>query len=155
MPPASRFAEVARIRSRKSLLEIALNYHDLGTFDIEEPKAKVSLRAGGSNVEDFLALLPKSEGESAATQIGLAISRGTIQLDDTIAGRQWLLSGVNFDLLWTAAADQPKTGKLSASRCTPSGVSGPPIRLSSRRNSPGFRRPMENARSAPARRKLR
>ncbi|HZN34476.1 MAG TPA: hypothetical protein VFB80_11680, partial [Pirellulaceae bacterium] len=107
-------AEVARVRSRKTLLEIALNYHDLGTFDIEEPKARLSLRAGGSNAEDFLALLPKSEGESPATQIGLAISRGQIQLDDTIAGRQWLLSDVTFDLLWTAAADQPKTGKLSA-----------------------------------------
>lgn len=119
-------AEVARVSSRKTLLEIALNYHDLGTFDIADPKAKVVLRADGSNVEDFLALLPKSEGESPPTQIGLALSRGTIELDDTIAGRQWLLSGVTLDVLWTAAADQPKTGKLSAAFAPAAGAGAPP-----------------------------
>ena len=33
-------AQVARVSSRKTLLEIALNYHDLGTFDVESPQAR-------------------------------------------------------------------------------------------------------------------
>src|SRR3954467_827728 len=54
-------AEVPLIKSRKSLLAIALNYGDLGTFDVDQPKARIVLRKGGSNVEDFLAKLPKSK----------------------------------------------------------------------------------------------
>jgi hypothetical protein len=107
-------AEAASVRSRKTLLQLALSPQDLGTFDIEELKARIVLREGGSNIEDFQALLPKSQGDSPPTQIGLAISKGAIELEDAIAGRQWLLSHVGVDLLWTAAADQPKTGMLSA-----------------------------------------
>src|SRR5205814_2006199 len=48
-------AEVPLIKSRKTLLAIALNSRDVGTFEVDQPKAKVVLRADGSNVEDFVA----------------------------------------------------------------------------------------------------
>jgi translocation and assembly module TamB len=114
-PAGQPLAEVASIKSRKSLLEIALNRSDLGVFDVVDPKATITLRAAGSNVEDLLAVLPKSESQSGQpVGIGLQLVNGTIALDDQIAGRQWQLEGVALDLHWTAAASQPKTGKLAA-----------------------------------------
>ncbi len=121
-------AQIARVKSRKTLLAIALCPQDLGTFDIEQPQARVALRDTGSNVEEFLTLLPESKQDSPRTQIGLAVTGGTIEIDDQIAGKQWLLSRVNLDLLWTAAADQPKTGKLSCAIANASGAVGNALR---------------------------
>src|SRR5262245_61204099 len=61
-------AEVTLIKSRKPLLAIALNPSNVGTFDIDQPRAKIVLRQDGSNVEDLLAKLPKSQGKPQATK---------------------------------------------------------------------------------------
>ena len=47
-------AEVAAVRGDKSLWALAMNHHDLGQFDIEQPNVHVVLRDDGSNLEDFL-----------------------------------------------------------------------------------------------------
>src|SRR5262245_39671495 len=122
-------AEVPQVRSHKTLWQLATGYPDFGTFEITEPRANVVLRQDGSNIEDFLARLPKdkSGGKGGApVKIGLMLTRGTIGLDDTVAGRQWSLENVNLDLSWPTANDQPKSGKLTATvsrSLTPSGTS--------------------------------
>jgi hypothetical protein len=114
--------EVPQVRSHKTLSQLATGYPDLGTFEITEPRANIVLRQDGSNVEDFLAKLPQDESGGkggAPIKIGLLLTRGTIGLDDTVAGRQWELENVNLDLTWATANDQPKSGKVTA------GVSSP------------------------------
>ena len=67
-------AEVPQVRSHKTLWQLAAGYPDLGTFEITEPRANVILREDGSNVEDFLAKLPKDESKGkggAPIKIGL------------------------------------------------------------------------------------
>jgi translocation and assembly module TamB len=120
-------ADVALVRSQKTLLELASGYPDLGTFEIIEPRASVVLRQDGSNIEDFLAKLPKDEsdgGGGAPVTIGLVLTRGTVGLDDTVAGRQWSLENVNLDLAWPTANDQPKSGKLTATVSSPAVPAG-------------------------------
>ena len=60
-PAGQPLAEVPLIRSRKTLLSIAAGSSDVGVFDVEEPRLKIVLRADGSNAEDLLAKLPKSQ----------------------------------------------------------------------------------------------
>jgi translocation and assembly module TamB len=111
-------AEIPRLRSQKSLFALATGYPNLGTFELESPRVRIELRADGSNVEDLLAALasPDDQQDSSNTAIGvgLVVTGGSIELDDRIAGRTWLLDQVNADLAWPAAADQLKTGKLEA-----------------------------------------
>jgi len=110
-------AEAPLVRSHRTLWQLATGYPDLGTFEITEPRANVVLRQDGSNIEDFLAKLPQDESDgkgSPPMKIGLVLTRGTIGLDDAVAGRQWSLENVNLDLTWPTAIDQPKSGKLTA-----------------------------------------
>jgi len=86
-------AEITRIRSHKTLLALAAGYPDLGTFAVEEPRVKLVLRPDGSNVEDLLAKLPKSEssnkpGKPSNVGVGLALTKGMVDLDDQVAGRR-------------------------------------------------------------------
>src|SRR5437879_4512631 len=57
-------AQLPVVRGTKSLLQIALNSRDLGTFEVDDPKVAVVLRRDGSNVEDLLAKLPKSQSKA-------------------------------------------------------------------------------------------
>lgn len=111
-------AEVSLIKSHKPLLAIALNSSNVGTFDIDQPRAKIVLRQDGSNVEDLLAKLPKSPGKPRAKSsnvgFGLALTSGSVEFDDQVAGRQWQVENLVVELTSPATADQPKSGKLSA-----------------------------------------
>ena len=115
-PDGQPLAEVKTIRTQKTLLELAGNYQDLGTIEVTEPRAKVILRPDGTNIEDFVAKLPKSKDDKAQAPIGftVVVTNGAVEFDDRIAGRQWSLDNLHVDLAWPAAADQPKAGKLSA-----------------------------------------
>ena len=55
------------------------------------------------------------EGKAAAQipAFSLALTRGTIQLEDQVAGHRWELAGVQLDADFPKA-DGPRTGKLSA-----------------------------------------
>ena len=67
------------------------------------------LRADGSDIEDLIAQFakefPPRDANSAAAipAFSLALTRGTIQLEDQVAGQRWELAGVQLD------ADFPKT----------------------------------------------
>ncbi len=111
-------AEVAELKSDKALYELALSSSNLGKFRVSDPKANVVLRADGSNWEDFLNQLPKSKAseksESTPVQFQLEVVRGTVNLDDQIAGKQWTVDGLMVEVDWPATNDKPRTGKLSA-----------------------------------------
>ena len=121
-------AEVPLVRSQRTLWQLATSPQDLGVFEIHQPLARVLLRADGSNIEDFLAKLPQGDGDSSgsasAIRIGLVLSGGTIELEDTIAGRQWLLEEVALEMNWPTAAGEAKSGKLAA---RVSAVNGPTV----------------------------
>jgi hypothetical protein len=106
-------AQIDRVASRKTLLEIVQNRQNLGTFDATAPKINVVLRADGSNVEDFLASLPKAASSSGPVGFGLSVGAGQVQLDDQVAGRKWQFDRLTLDLAWPAAAAEAKTGKFS------------------------------------------
>ncbi len=111
------FAEVEQITSRQSLLGLALGYPHLGTFDIIHPNIKIVLRPDGSNVEDFLAKLPKSEGKSSSSAtpgVGVIVTNGEVTYDDQITNRQWKIEKLSIDVASPAAGNQPKTGKVMA-----------------------------------------
>lgn len=121
-PQGNILAQVKDFSSEKSLYQLALDTTNLGKFRVGDPQANVVLRADGSNWEDFLKLLPKSESkESKPVGFQLELSRGIVNLDDQIAGRQWTVDGLNVAVDWPAAADKPRVGKLSAA-VKPGGV---------------------------------
>ena len=109
-------SDIPQVRSRKLLWQIAADTSDLGVFEVTEPKAKVVLRKDGSNIEDFLAKLPKPKDKTkgAGATFGLVLTRGAVTLEDTVASRSWALENVDLDLVWPASNSEPKTGKLSA-----------------------------------------
>jgi hypothetical protein len=113
-PAGQPLVEVPLVRSHKTLLAIALNSRDVGTFEITEPKANVVLRGDGSNAEDLLAKLPKSSGKPQPIGFGLAISKATVAFNDQVAGRQWQIDSLSLDLNWPAGANEQKKGKLTA-----------------------------------------
>ena len=113
-PAGQPLATLDRVASRKTLLQMALNQSDLGTFDAYAPAINVVLRADGSNVEDFLASLPKTESSTEPPGFALVVTAGSIALDDQVAGRKWQLDKVNCDFTWPAAKTAAKSGKLAA-----------------------------------------
>lgn len=117
-------AAVPRLRSEKSLLGLALNLKNLGKFVIDEPKLTVILRPDGSNLEDLLAKLPKSESKSEPLGIEVQISNAAVEYHDLVAGRQWVLESANLEFATTL--DQQIRGKVaSAVRLATPGLSGP------------------------------
>lgn len=114
-PQGNVLAHVKEFRSDKSLYQLALDTTNLGKFRVGDPQANVVLRADGSNWEDFLKLLPKSESkESKPVGFQLELLRGTVNLDDQIAGRQWVVDGLAVEVDWPAAAEKPRVGKITA-----------------------------------------
>lgn len=108
-------AEVESVRTQRSLLELVLYPDDVGQVLLTKPHLLLVLRQDGSNLEDFLAsLAKKSTTSSAPLGFSLQIAEGSVDVDDTIAGRAWGLASVSGDLKWPAADDQPKTGKITA-----------------------------------------
>jgi hypothetical protein len=124
-PAGQTLAEVPLVRSHKTLLQLAFSLRDLGVIEVQDPKARIVLRSDGSNVEDFLTALPESQGESGSVGFGLVVSRGTIELDDQIARRQWLLDGLALEIYWPTGGDakSPSTGKFSAALAPVGGLS--------------------------------
>jgi len=105
-------ASIPLVRSEKTLFDLIMNSRSLGAFHIQDPQVRIVLRADGSNVEDFIKLLPPSKSSGPTPGFRLALSRGTIEYDDQIAGRRWNVEGVALDL--DAPATGPAGGKLTA-----------------------------------------
>jgi len=111
------FAEVAQVKSQKTLLGLLQSPSKLGKFTITEPQTTVILRADGSNVEDFLASLPQSQPDAnaasdSAVQFELELIGGRVDLLDDVSGRKWQLSNVNVGVEWPSAGK--RQGNLSA-----------------------------------------
>jgi hypothetical protein len=104
-------AEAPLVRSNKTLLAIALDHNNLGTFELQQPKANIVVRADGSNVEDFLAKLPKSAGPSM-TSVGVIIHQGTAELHDQVTNQAWQVNNFSADIVLPAGQGQ-KSGKLA------------------------------------------
>lgn len=110
-------AQVASFRTERTLLELARNQTDLGKFIVDDPRVVITLRADGSNLEDLIAQFsPTKEPATlqASPAFALELTRGTVELDDQVAGSQWQLSGVNAEFLWPSDPQLARTGKLTA-----------------------------------------
>ena len=112
-------AQIGVFQSERTLLSLAQNQSNLGKFTIDEPQGRIVLRADGSNIEDLIAQFakefPPQEAKSAAAipAFSLALTRGTIQLEDQVAGQRWEFAGVQLDADFPKAPG-PRTGKMSA-----------------------------------------
>jgi hypothetical protein len=111
-------AEAKSLRSEKTLFDLAKNPRSLGKFFLQEPHAKVVVRTDGSNLEDFLALLPIEEPEpttpSQPVAFAVEVTRGAIDLDDRVAGKQWQINNLSATVDWPSLAGLARTGKLAA-----------------------------------------
>jgi translocation and assembly module TamB len=112
-------AQVGIFRSEKTLLSLAQNQNDLGKFTVDEPHGRIVLRTDGSNIEDLLVQFakdfPPKEGKPGGQipSFSLTLTRGTIQLEDQVAGHRWEMAGVQIDADFPKSQG-PRTGKLSA-----------------------------------------
>lgn len=107
--------EVKAVRTQRSLLELVLDPFDVGQVLVEEPHLNFMLRADGSNVEDFLATVAKSSTTSNQPfSFSLQWAKGSIEVEDAVAGRRWGLAQVHGSFHWPAAVDQPKTAQVTA-----------------------------------------
>ena len=118
-------ARIGSVRTQNTLFALACNHKQLGTIVIDEPTARIVLRTDGSNVEDLLAELltaqpqqpeqpPQSAAQGRLPQLDVQITRGSVELDDQIAGRKWKLENINASLAQSAGEKQPFTAKFSA-----------------------------------------
>ncbi|HZL87760.1 MAG TPA: hypothetical protein VFB96_05235 [Pirellulaceae bacterium] len=108
-------ALVETVRTERSLLELALYPSQIGKVLLHAPHVQVSLREDGSNLEDFLAVMAKrSETSPSQISLSLQVADGALDVADEISGRRWGLEHIGGNLHWPAAADQAKTGDISA-----------------------------------------
>ena len=73
-------AKISRIASQRSLLGLAIDHQRLGTFRIEQPELSLLLRADGSNLEDVIAPLMKTESSGSRTEIAIEVVGGQVEL---------------------------------------------------------------------------
>ena len=115
---------VAAIRSEKPLVYLATHPRSIGGLRLEQPVANLEVRPDGSNLEDVLAPLLKSDGGSGGG-IGMTLQLvdGTIALHDVAADKrasieqcQTLLRfvpGVPAPVEWSLAGNVVSDGKTS------------------------------------------
>ncbi len=97
-----------RISSGKGLLGLILSGGQLGRFEIQRPKLLVTLRDGGSNLEDLLApLLSAETTDSFSVGLTVVVSDGVITVDDTVSGERSVLSETNASLVMSSDAREP------------------------------------------------
>ncbi|MBC7852069.1 MAG: hypothetical protein IAF94_01425, partial [Pirellulaceae bacterium] len=112
-------AQIGVARSEKTLLSLAQNQSNLGKFTVDEPQGRIVLRSDGSNVEDLIAQFAKefppqdAKSSAAIPSFSLTLTRGTMQLEDQVAGQRWELAGVQLDADFPKTQG-PRTAKLTA-----------------------------------------
>lgn len=73
-------AQVARVTSQKPLLAFLGNRKQLGNFTVQQPRATVEVREGGSNLEDAIHELLNSDGETTEIQCSIDVVDGEITI---------------------------------------------------------------------------
>ena len=105
--------EVPKLSGKKSLLAILLNSSLLGEFQLDKPKLSISLRDGGSNVEDVLADYLATDEESQRVGLRLKVIDGSVSIVDTAAERTWRID--NLQLTLATSSDPTRPVELEAS----------------------------------------
>ncbi len=100
-------AEVAAVRGDKPLWRLAMNYHDLGHFEVEQPIGHVVVRDDGSNIEDFLApLLTGPSGGGTPINVAIKLTGGQATLDDRPTRRSYQFQDLSLEAAWQGVGDQ-------------------------------------------------
>ncbi len=73
-------ANISLVRTDRTLLQLAWDYHDLGTIHIERPQIHVRMRPGGSNLEDVLSDLMAGPSASDRFAMRLEVGNGEVEL---------------------------------------------------------------------------
>jgi len=101
--------EAATVETERSLLGLIFSGRRLGTVRIIEPRLAVTLRAGGSNVEDVLAeYLKPSEKASELPQLRMEVIDGEVAVTDAEHARSWQVRD------WQLLLDMPAGATTSA-----------------------------------------
>jgi hypothetical protein len=110
-----------RIEAGKSLLALAWDPGDLGTFRVERPVLSITATAGPTNLEEALAgyLEPGTGGSTPLPALRVEIVEGRAVLRDEDAGREWTLDNLNLSLA------TPRDGGPIQVRCDGAAAGGP------------------------------
>src|SRR5262245_32184377 len=116
-----------KVESEKSLLAIAGNLNDLGTFHVERPQISIVVRPDGSNVEVVMprpaptSSSPAQAASGSATKlpaISIEIVDGSIKVADAATGQQCLVDKLNLKVQASADSIVPAELTLSAKVAT-------------------------------------
>lgn len=110
-------AEVKKITSEKSLLSLARNRADLGTFTLDGPTLTVVFEKGSTNLEGALASYLKAEKPNADARapVALTVTNAVLALTDAETTKTTRVEGVNGSVTVPAARTEPVIVALTAS----------------------------------------
>jgi hypothetical protein len=109
------------LTSSKTLLQLARDRSDLGTFTIDRPTAEVVCENGTTNLERAIAKYFTGPSSATRTAVTVRVTGGTLTLRDADRSRERTLTGVEGEVTVPAATTEPvavkvrsETGKLDA-----------------------------------------
>lgn len=105
-PAGEPLAEVAELRTEKSLLGLLWSYPHLGGITADRAQVHLVLRHEGSNLEDFLARLPPPRPGAPPVRFHAMLRRAALRLEDRISGQQWQTQSLDAEIT-TPGPDQP------------------------------------------------
>ena len=109
-------AEVPELSSDKTLLKLATNWKQLGTFTLQRPTINVVLGPDGSNLEELIAkYMTGPSGEPVAVE--LKVVDATIHVHDQAGSAPWSIEKFNLTVTTSDQKDGPTS--LTASGVVP------------------------------------
>ncbi len=109
-------AEVKKVTSEKSLLALARNRADLGTFTLDGAALTVVFEKGTTNVEGALVAYLKADkpNTDARPPVAVALTNATLALTDAETNKTTRIEGVNGSVTVPAARAEPVVVSLTA-----------------------------------------
>ncbi|MBN1591070.1 MAG: DUF748 domain-containing protein [Pirellulales bacterium] len=105
-PQGQLVVDLPKVSGDTSLLKLALNRTQLGTFTLERPTINVVLRPNGSNLEELIAkYLTGPSGEPVAVE--LKVIDATIHVRDEAGGPSWTIEKFSLFLSMSDQKDGP------------------------------------------------
>ncbi|MDY3554978.1 hypothetical protein R5W24_004110 [Gemmata sp. JC717] len=106
---------VAKLRSQKTLVNIAVAPNAPGAFTVEHPTISVAFEKGSTNVESaFAEYLKEKSGSAARVAMNVKVTGGTITLLEADTNTSTSVEGIEGSVDVPAAAAEPVAVRLTA-----------------------------------------
>jgi hypothetical protein len=118
---------IASLKGDATLLDLLGSPSHLGKLTIDQPHAEITLRDGGSNLEDVLAdyLNKPSSSSSSTISCSVEMTNGMVTINDTQAQRQFQIQDFNLAATLPASANQAIELKTSGRVVERGGAASP------------------------------